>query len=151
MKEMKVDPIKNGTVIDHIAPGQALQVADVLRLGGTQVVMIGVNLSSGKHGRKDIVKIEDRELSKSELNSVALISPNATFSIIKDFEVVRKSKVEMPHEIERLIVCPNPHCVTTIEEVSTRFIVENTDPVTVRCAYCEKTYAVGDVKIRIRP
>ena len=151
MKEMKVDSIKDGTVIDHIASGQALQVADVLNINGSQVVMIGLNLSSNKFGRKDIVKIENKELSESELNTIALISPSATYSIIKNFEVVRKSAVTMPHAIDGLIVCPNPHCVTTVERVPTHFAVETADPVTVRCGYCEKSYAVSEVRIRIRP
>ena len=30
MKELKVTPIKNGTVIDHIPPGLALKVLHVL-------------------------------------------------------------------------------------------------------------------------
>jgi aspartate carbamoyltransferase regulatory subunit len=30
--QLKVDPIKKGTVIDHISAGKALQVADILNL-----------------------------------------------------------------------------------------------------------------------
>ncbi len=150
MKEMKVDSIKDGTVIDHIASGHALQVVEVLNIHGSQLVMIGLNLSSAKYGRKDIVKIENKELSETELNTIALISPAATYSIINNFEVVRKSTVTMPQHIDGLIVCPNPQCVTTVERVPTHFAVETDDPVTVRCGYCEKSYAVGEVKIRIR-
>ena len=149
MKEMKVDPIKNGTVIDHIAPGRGLQVVDLLNIGGSRVVMIGLNLSSEKLGRKDIVKIENRELTSAELSSIALISPEATYSIIEEYEVVRKSKVELPRYVDRIIVCPNPQCVTNIEGVKTRFMVESKDRVKVRCAYCEKNYPVSEVEISI--
>ena len=55
----------------------------------------------------------------------------------------------MPQTIDGLIFCPNPHCVTTVERVPTHFAVETSDPVTVRCGYCEKSYKVAEVRIRI--
>lgn len=150
MKEMKVDPIRQGTVIDHIAPGVGLQVVEILALEDSgQEVMIGLNLSSGKLGKKDIVKIENRELNKAELDSIALISPDATYSIIENYDVVRKSLVELPHMINRFIACPNPMCITTVEGVESRFIVENGDTVKVRCVFCEHTYEVSDVRIEM--
>ena len=150
MIQMKVDPIRNGTVIDHIAPGKALQVVEVLKLNGSSVVMIGVNLASARLGRKDLIKIEDRELSQSERDTIALISPSATCSIIKEYQVARKAQVTMPKLIERLIVCPNPQCVTGVEQIPTRFHVESANPVMVRCAYCEKSYRADEVKISVR-
>ncbi|MCX6667333.1 MAG: aspartate carbamoyltransferase regulatory subunit, partial [Euryarchaeota archaeon] len=32
MKELKVTPIKDGTVIDHITPGRALKVLRILKI-----------------------------------------------------------------------------------------------------------------------
>ena len=64
MKMIKVNAIKNGTVIDHIAAGKALKVIDILTLTGNNAVMIGMNLVSNRIGKKDIVKIENRELSQ---------------------------------------------------------------------------------------
>ncbi len=87
MKQIKVNAIKNGTVIDHITAGKIRKVLDILSLDGTDVVMIGMNLSSNKLGKKDIIKIENKELSGSEVNSIALIAPEATLIIIKDFEL----------------------------------------------------------------
>ena len=73
MKEqLKVDPIKNGTVIDHITAGKALQAAEILNIPNYEKeIMIGVNLSSRKMGRKDIIKIENREISAEEAGSIA--------------------------------------------------------------------------------
>ncbi len=148
-KQLKVDPIKNGTVIDHISAGKALQVADILNLKQTDnLMMIGVNLSSKKMGRKDIIKIENRALTADEVNSIALISPNATLTIIEDYQVVKKEKITLPEEIKSHIICPNPNCVTNIESVETRFAVANENPVEVQCAYCEKKYPIEDVKFR---
>ena len=107
-EKLKVDPIKNGTVIDHRTAGKALQVADILNIGNSEgEIMIGVNLISQKMGKKDIIKIENRELSKDEADSIALISPTATLIIIKDYEVVKKFGIDIPKEINQHIICPN--------------------------------------------
>jgi aspartate carbamoyltransferase regulatory subunit len=145
--QLKVDPIKKGTVIDHISAGKALQVADILNLRNPKnLMMIGVNLSSNKMQKKDIIKIENRVLTNDEVNSIALISPNASLIIIEDYKVVKKQRIALPKHIQKHIVCPNPNCVTNIENVSTKFEVANNNPVEVRCEYCEKKYPIDEVK-----
>lgn len=146
-EKLKVDPIKNGTVIDHITSGKALQVADILNIANSdKEIMIGVNLTSKKMGKKDIIKIENREISKEEANSIALISPTATLIIIDDYKVVKKFGIDIPNEINDHIVCPNSNCITNIENVKTRFELANKEPIEVRCSYCEKKYFIDDVK-----
>lgn len=146
-EKLKVDPIKHGTVIDHITAGKALQVAEILNIGNSErEIMIGLNLSSQKMGKKDIIKIENRELSKDEANSIALISPTATLIIIDDYKVVKKFGIDIPKEINQHIVCPNSNCITNIEDVSTKFELANNDPIEVRCSYCEKKYYIDEVK-----
>lgn len=148
-KQLKVDPIKNGTVIDHIAAGKALQVTDILNLRKpTNLMMLGVNLSSNKMGKKDIIKIENRILSNDEVSSIALISPNATLTIIENYKVINKYIIELPSEIKKHIVCPNPNCVTNEEQVTTKFELANKKPVEVQCTYCEKKYHIDEVKFR---
>ncbi len=59
--EMKVEPIKNGTVIDHITANKSLHVLKILGLPNEDInVTVAMNVSSGKAGRKDIVKIEKK-------------------------------------------------------------------------------------------
>lgn len=98
MKEMNVTPIRNGTVIDHIPPGEAVKVLVVLgvpRPGSSSVVSMAMNVDTGRApGRKDIVKIEDRELDRDELAVLAAIAPDATISIIRNYEVAKKYKVK---------------------------------------------------------
>ena len=57
---MRIDSIKNGIVIDHIAAGKAKEVYDALDLGklDCQVAII-MNCRSNKMGKKDIVKIDN--------------------------------------------------------------------------------------------
>ncbi|MCX6691071.1 MAG: aspartate carbamoyltransferase regulatory subunit, partial [Methanoregula sp.] len=72
--------IQNGTVIDHIASGEALNVVKILGITGTtrEALSIATNVPSDQMGKKDIVKLSNRELSKEEVDRIALISPKAT-------------------------------------------------------------------------
>lgn len=141
MKELKVQPIKNGTVIDHISPGAALKVLKIMGLpsaGTRSVISVAMNVSTRKNGaQKDVVKIEDREIDPKEVNKIALISPRATINIIRNFEVYKKQVVQLPKEVVGLVRCENPSCITnTTEPIESRFAVVRNDPPVLRCAYC---------------
>ncbi|MDP8211157.1 MAG: aspartate carbamoyltransferase regulatory subunit [Candidatus Stygibacter australis] len=147
MKKMKVRQIENGAVIDHIAAGKALYIAQLLHLVESSLFVIGSNLQSSKFGKKDIIKIENYILSDAEKHSIALISPRASFVQIQNYDVISKETSDIPDVIEYLIVCPNLTCITNTENMSSRFDI-NKDNMTVRCAYCEKKYTVDEVKFK---
>ena len=129
--------IKNGTVIDHIDGGEALNVVKILGITGTtqEALSIATNVQSRNMGRKDIVKLTNRELSKEEVNRIALISPHATINIIRNFKVVEKKGVEIPAVIEGIVRCPNPGCISnTNEPIRSRFDVLQTG---LHCCYCD--------------
>ena len=139
--ELKVRPIKNGTVIDHIAAGQALNVLKILEISGTSdaAVSVVMNVGSGKLGKKDIVKVENRELREEEVNRIALIAPAATINIIRNYKVVEKRKVDLPNEIIGVVRCQNPSCISnTSEPIKSRMVVKAKNPVLLRCIYCEQ-------------
>lgn len=143
MKELKVQPIRNGTVIDHITGGMAITVLRILgipRKASTSTVTAAMNVPS-HDGRKDIVKIEDRELDAAEVNKISLIAPNATINIIREYEVARKEHVSLPDKVKGLVKCPNPNCVTNHEPIKSQFVVVQRDPVRLRCAYCDREVA----------
>ncbi len=102
--------IKNGTVIDHIDGGEALNVVKILGIVGTtpEALSIATNVPSGNMGKKDIVKISNRELSKEEVDRIALISPRATINIIRNFKVCEKQGVEIPTLIVGQRAVPEP-------------------------------------------
>jgi aspartate carbamoyltransferase regulatory subunit len=140
MKELKITPIKDGTVIDHITPGRALKVLRVLKIpeSTSSVVSVLMNVT-GKKGKKDIVKVENRELDPKELDKIALIAPRATINIIRDYEVVKKHIVEIPDEVVGITRCSNPTCISNAREpVESRFHVISKDPPRIRCYYCER-------------
>lgn len=147
--ELKIRAIENGTVIDHITANKALHILKILGLpdSETKNVTIAMNVSSAEIGRKDILKIENRELDPEELNQVALIAPKATINIIRDFKPVRKDKIVLPEKITSILKCTNPKCITNYENepITPIFNVIETYPPVVRCHYCEKLIKTEDI------
>jgi len=148
--ELKIRAIENGTVIDHITANKSLHILKILGLPDTETinVTIAMNVSSSEIGRKDILKIENRELDAKELNQVALIAPQATINIIRNYEPIKKDKVGLPDKITSILKCTNPKCITNYENepITPIFnVIENYPPV-VRCHYCEKLIKTEDIE-----
>lgn len=140
MKELKIQPIKNGTVIDHITAGNAVKVLHILQIpkSASSTVSVAMNVNS-KYGKKDIVKVENRELDPHEVDKIALIAPKATINIIRDYEVAEKHRVHLPDEVVGIVRCSNPTCVSNSNEpVKSRFKILNKDPIQIKCYYCER-------------
>jgi len=143
-----VKKIRNGTVIDHIDAGHALDVLRILNINGKrgEVVSAVMNVESKQLGRKDIVKIEDRELNPQEVDKIALIAPRAAINIIREYEVASKKRVRLPETIKGIIWCSNPSCVVNAREpVTSEFRVEVVEPLRIRCHYCGRIMGKDDV------
>ncbi len=142
MKEIKVAPIKNGTVIDHITCGMALKVLKVLGLSDGDVdstVSVLMHVPSKKMGWKDIVKVEDKELEQIEVDKISLVAPKARINIIRNYEVVEKMQVKLPDVALGILRCGNPNCVTNANEpVETEFELKSKDPIRLSCKYCDR-------------
>jgi len=150
-RELKVKPIKNGTVIDHIKANKALSVLKILGLPNEETaVTIAMNVQSSLMGSKDIVKIEGRELAPREVDKIALIAPKATINIIRDYEIMDKGKVELLNEINGILNCLNPNCITNTDEpVETKFYVIVKEPVILRCYYCERIMDADEIESQL--
>jgi aspartate carbamoyltransferase regulatory subunit len=147
-EQLYVKKIRNGTVIDHIEPGHALDVLRILAINGKrgEIVSAVMNVESKRHGRKDIVKIDNRELKPEEVDKIALIAPKATINIVREYEVVSKKRVELPQTIKGIIRCNNPSCVVNAREpVTSEFKVEVPEPLRIRCHYCGRIMGKEDV------
>ncbi|MGD2072781.1 MAG: aspartate carbamoyltransferase regulatory subunit, partial [Candidatus Thorarchaeota archaeon] len=138
--KIKIVKIHDGTVIDHIRAGHALDVLQILGITGKEgsVVMLAMNINSSKIETKDIVKIEDRVLDASELAKIALVAPEATVNEIRDALVVKKNRVQLPDVITDVVECPNQRCVTNQERepITPKYEVISKDPMLVKCKYC---------------
>ena len=147
-KELTISAIKDGTVIDHIPSDAAFKVAKILDLAGvTGIISVATNLSSKTMGKKGIIKVGGKSLTKDEADKIALIAPNATVNIIKDYDVKQKIKVEIPSIINRIIKCSNPNCITNNEKIPTKFYVLRKEPLRVKCHYCERNMEKEDITL----
>ena len=136
---MKVQRIEHGTVIDHILAGKAFEVLSVLGISNERSMSILINSHSKKGGKKDILKIEDVELSEAEASRVALISPHATINIIVGGHVVRKFNAEAPGVVRGILTCSNPNCISNQDEpVTSEFRLGPDGGHRYVCSYCER-------------
>ena len=134
----QVAALRHGTVIDHMNTGMALKALAVLGIPKLGAALLGIGLESGKMGRKDILKLENVELTPTEIEKLAVFGPQATVSFIRDYKVVRKVNVKLPDTIAGILKCPNPNCISNFERIETSFHVETQKPLNVRCHYCER-------------
>ncbi len=144
-KELVVSALENGTVLDHIPAENVYKALDILNLKGIEnQITIGINLASKAQGKKGIIKIENKFFEDDELNKLALLAPNATINIIRNFKVVEKKKIVMPEEVVGVAKCMNPKCVTNHQPIKTRFKVKaKGQEISLLCHFCEK---VSDTK-----
>lgn len=147
MKEYKVYAIKEGTAIDHIPAGMGMKIVELLGIHKDGIVTIGMNFESNKMGLKDIVKVENKKLTRDEFSKIALLAPNATINIIHDAGVVEKMKLEPPEIVYNVVKCPNPVCITTLEPIDSKFYVKRGARLLLQCHYCEKVNDVSNVSI----
>ena len=140
-KELQVSAIENGTVIDHIPVQAVFQVIKILNLDeNDDMVLFGNYLDSRKYGKKGIIKVSNKFFEKGEINKIALAAPSASLIVIKDFKVVEKTVVETPEQVEKIVKCFNPNCITNHESIATQFdVIKDEEALKLRCHYCEKT------------
>ena len=135
---MNVDSVERGLVIDHIEAGRSMEIYKVLGLDKLDCcVAIIKNARSGKTGRKDIMKIEDR--IDLDLDALGFIDPNITVNIIDGGKIVEKKRLKLPAAVTDIIHCTNPRCITSIEQgLHQIFVLTDRDKRVYRCKYCEE-------------
>ncbi len=147
-KELRVSAIQEGTVIDHIPADCLFKVISILGLEKCKnLITFGTNLGSKRHGKKAIIKVADRFFENEDVNRIALVAPDARLNIIRDYEVVEKQLVTVPNEIIGIAKCFNPKCITNNEGITTKFLVEKSDMLALKCHYCEKITTEEHLKI----
>jgi len=150
MEELRVRRIREGTVIDHIPPGKALKVLSILGISGGEgtVVAVLMNVESRKLGKKDMVKLEGRFLTRDEVDEIALVAPTATINIVRDYEVAEKFSLTLPKVLEGIVRCPNPSCVSNVhgEPVVSRLELVDPERGLYRCHYCGRLVEVSEME-----
>ena len=137
---MNIDSIINGIVIDHITAGKGKEIYNLLNLSSLNcMVALITNASSVKMGRKDIIKID--EAIELDTDALGYVDPGVTVSIICDGKTVEKKKLDLPEELEGVLHCRNPRCITSTEqELAPVFKLTDRAKREYRCIYCESKF-----------
>lgn len=134
---MLVNSIEKGIVIDHITAGLGAKILQFLDIDLTEnTVAFIMNATSEKHGKKDIVKIQN--VTDINLDVLGLIEPDATVNVIENGKIVRKINLSLPKKVTNVIKCKNPRCVTSVETNAPHiFNLINAENREYRCEYCD--------------
>ena len=135
---MIVNSIERGIVIDHITAGTGNRILDYLKIDTKKnTVDFIMNATSKKHGRKDLIKIEN--VTDVDLTVLGLLDPNATVNIIENGKIVKKINLALPQTVTNVIRCKNPRCVTSVERNAPHiFHLMNAQTREYRCEYCDE-------------
>jgi aspartate carbamoyltransferase regulatory subunit len=148
--DIRLTPISNGTVIDHLPPNTALRILEILDLTKhNKATTAAINTESSRMGRKDLIFIEGKELSDEEVNKIALIAHGATLNTIKNREVSKKMKIPLPDKAVGILQCLNPNCITNKEKIDTKFSISQ-EGRRATCFYCERTMNEEEIKKAVR-
>lgn len=142
---MIIDSIQNGIVIDHITAGKAMELYNILGLDKLEcTVAILKNVTSGKLGRKDIIKI-DREMDL-DWDLIGYVDPSITVNIIRDGALAEKRTLKLPERIRGVLKCKNPRCITSVEqELTQEFVLTDRKSGSTAAATVKRKRA-GDVR-----
>jgi len=143
---LNIDKIKNGIVIDHIRAGQGIRIFNWLGLDKTPyTVAFVVNANSQIMGKKDIIKIDNAITINFDV--LGLIDPNITVNVIENQCISHKRKLKLPAQVENVLICKNPRCITSTEKyVPHIFHLENPRLQTYRCEYCDEIRSADDFR-----
>ncbi|BDR73604.1 aspartate carbamoyltransferase regulatory subunit [Clostridium tetani] len=136
---LTITSIKNGIVIDHIKSGYGIKIFNYLNLKNVEYsVALIMNVFSNKLGKKDIIKIANKEID-IDFTVLGLIDPTITINIIEDERIKEKLNLELPKKVEDVIRCKNPRCITSIEEyIPHVFYLIDKEKVEYKCKYCDE-------------
>jgi aspartate carbamoyltransferase regulatory subunit len=140
---LKISPIQNGTVLDHLPAGFGPRILSRLAMHSHSVYAMAVNASSRRMSKKDIIFLEDRFLSETEKEKIGLVCPGSTLNLIQNSNVVQKTKLVIPAQTLGALRCLNPNCISRNEKIDGRFDIKR-DPLRARCYYCEREFASAE-------
>ena len=142
---LQITSIKNGFMLDHIKAGMGVKIFRYLNLDklGHQVALI-INADSKKMGKKDIIKIENTE--KINYTVLGLLSPGITINEVRNEVIVSKIKPELPEQIQDILICENPNCITSQEKyIPHNFTLVDREKGSYKCEYCEQILNPSEV------
>lgn len=149
----KSGDIEEGTVLDHLSVDTELdKVYEILK-----PVLLGKSfhfsnrLDSTRFGNKGVLKVEGIYLSESWINKLALVAPNTSVSYVKNNCVFKKGRPRLPTIIDKIIICPNPSCISReehLEKCPSKFYTIDRKEQLLRCHYCGAYLKGNEIKVK---
>lgn len=150
-----IKPVENGIVIDHISCGSSIEGiwSNIDRI--RKVLNLNVRSSHGVYHRNDpayfkgIISLPDiLSFSQKDVKKLAAISPGCTINFIRDSQVYKKLRLDMPPRVYGFaeISCKNEACISHAshhEPVMTEFLQAGEN--TFKCKYCEKPFHFDEI------
>jgi aspartate carbamoyltransferase regulatory subunit len=130
-------------VIDHIRAGTGPRIFNWLKLDKAPFsVALIMNVVSKHMGKKDIIKIDN--VIDIDFSVLGFIDPNITVNVVEDEFVNRKITLTLPDNVENVIRCRNPRCITSAEAgIPHIFHLVDRKRAEYACKYCDELYRAG--------
>jgi len=147
-KELSVNPIRRGTVLDRLDSG-TIKIIDLLleKAGaykkGQGPIIQARNCPSPSMGKKEILFLPDRFIPYWLLAVIKLIAPSMRVIVLKN-NTYKKLEFPVARSVPDIFVCPNPNCITNHDpEAKTAFDVIGDH--NIKCVYCENVSTKGEI------
>lgn len=76
-----------------------------------------------------------------DLAVLGFLDPNITVNIIEDEKIRQKIQLKLPSEVNNIIKCSNPRCVTSVESyIPHKFKLVDEEKGEYKCEYCDEIY-----------
>ncbi len=138
---LSINSIKNGIVIDHIKAGTGFSIFKYLGLNNVNYpVALIINAKSKRYGQKDMIKIENS--INLDYGVLGFIDPQITINVIENEKIKEKVNLRLPNNVEGIIECKNPRCITANERnPKHKFELIDEEQGKYKCQYCEQVYS----------
>ncbi len=159
-KGFKLSPLEDGIILDRVPLKKCIKVLRILGMINDEFDLLfeglatfGTNFNSQKVGKKDMLKFENKFLTKEELSKLALLCYDAKMpikvTVVKNNEKVDNFEVQLPDIIIGVLRCYNPKCICSVEShtVKSKFYVVSKKPLILKCHYCERTMTAEEIKL----
>lgn len=140
--------ITNGTVLDRLPAWQGARILQALwsdRPLPKLALLVG--LGSGQAGQKDLAILDEWTLTSRDEERLALLAPGVTIARVVDGSPREKFSPRLPLVLERLILCPNSHCITRSEEVPSKIVPLERAELGLCCHYCNHRFSLQEVEL----
>jgi len=150
-KHLLIPKIESGIVIDHIPAGMGLKILEIIHSYpemSAVITSVGLNYSSTKLGKKDVIKLQTQDLPPRLMQHLAMACSGVSVKRIERYDVVEKLVIAVPDTVVGTARCRNPGCITNHErDVTTRFLCVDARTKRFKCSFCERIFPLEELEV----